>query len=578
MAEFDTIIKGGTIVDGTLVPPYRGDIGIKNGRITKIGNLKSSDAAQVLDASGLTVAPGAVDLHAHYDAPIHWDPHCTIGSWHGVTSVTNGNCGFGFAPVRHKDADRSMLSMERNEAIPFEAMKATMPFDWETFPQWMDHIDRMPKAINMIQLVPVTPLVSYVMGGWNEAKARQPNDKEMAEIIRVLHEAMACGAGGWAAQRLTGYGASVQRDYDGTLMVSDLMGDEFYLNIAKALGTYDRGTIQFAQVSGALDEGVEGPRRDMQFAGRLAELSNRPTLFNAVLVTDERPQVFRTMLGVVDDCNKRGVPLVAHGLTMRLDFRFSLEEQWNLFDNVDAWREATLGTPEERKAKLVRSDLRQAMRAEYDRTKQPKALGDIAEFVCRKITNEELRKKYRDRRVGDIAKEENKHVIDVLIDISAADNWKTEWLTPVRNQSPEYCRELLSHRTVAGFSDGGAHTKFQTLGAYVTDLLTWMVRDTGMITLEQAHYHLSYLPAWVAGFRDRGCLKEGMAADILVYDLAKLAVKPMEVLYDVPPNNWRRVQGAEGYRWIMVNGQVTFENGQATGTLPGQLLRYGATA
>ena len=148
----------------------------------------------------------------------------------------------------------------------------------------------------------------------------------------------------------------------------------------------------------------------MQFAGRLAELSNRPTLFNAVLVTDERPQVFRTMLGVVDDCNKRGVPLVAHGLTMRLDFRFSLEEQWNLFDNVDAWREATLGTPEERKAKLVRSDLRQAMRAEYDRTKQPKALGDIAEFVCRKITNEELRKKYRDRRVGDIAKEENKHV------------------------------------------------------------------------------------------------------------------------------------------------------------------------
>jgi N-acyl-D-aspartate/D-glutamate deacylase len=321
----------------------------------------------------------------------------------------------------------------------------------------MDHIDRKPKAINMIQLVPVTPLVSYVMGGWNEDKARQPNDKEMAEIVRVLHEAMACGAGGWAAQRLTGYGASVQRDYDGTLMVSDLMGDEFYLNLAKALGTYDRGTIQFAQVSGALDEGVEGPRRDMQFAGRLAELSNRPTLFNAVLVTDERPQVFRTMLGVVDDCNKRGVPLVAHGLTMRLDFRFSLEEQWNLFDNVDAWREATLGTPEERKAKLVRSDLRQAMRAEYDRTKQPKALGDIAEFVCRKITNEELRKKYRDRRVGDIAKEENKHVIDVLIDISAADNWKTEWLTPVRNQSPEYCRELLSHRTVAGFSDGGTY-------------------------------------------------------------------------------------------------------------------------
>jgi N-acyl-D-aspartate/D-glutamate deacylase len=266
-------------------------------------------------------------------------------------------------------------------------------------------------------------------------------------------------------------------------MVSDLMGDEFYLNIAKALTEYDRGTIQFAQVSGALDEGVDGPRRDMSFAGRLAEVSGRPTLFNAVLVTDERPQVFRTMLSVVDEHNKRGVPLVAHGLTMRLDFRFTLEEQWNLFDNVDAWREATLGTAEERKAKLVNPKLRQAMREEYDRTKQPKALGDIADFVCRKVTSDELRKKYRDRKVGDIAQEEHKHVIDVLIDISAADNWKTEWLTPVRNQNAEYCKELLSHRTVAGFSDGGAHTKFQTLGAYVTDLLTWMVRDTGMITV-----------------------------------------------------------------------------------------------
>ena len=206
-----------------------------------------------------------------------------------------------------------------------------------------------------------------------------------------------------------------------------------------------------------------------------------------MLVTDERPQVFRTMLKVVDDCNKKGVPLVAHGLTMRLDFRFSLEEQWNLFDNVDAWREATLGTAEERKAKLVNPKLRQAMREEYDRTKQPKALGDIADFVCRKVENADLRKKYRDRTVRDIGKEENKHVVDVLIDVSAADNWKTEWLTPVRNQKPEYCKELLSHRTVAGFSDGGAHTKFQTLGAYVTDLLTWMVRDTGLVTLEQAH-------------------------------------------------------------------------------------------
>jgi hypothetical protein len=395
----------------------------------------------------------------------------------------------------------------------------------------------------------------------------------MTEMFKILDGAMAAGANGWAAQRLTGYGASVQRDYDGTLMVSDMMSDEFYLNLAKAMSKYDRGTIQFAQNTGAIDEGVEGNRRDMDFGGQLAELANNPLIFNAVLVTDEKPEVFRTMLSVVDEYNRKGVPLVAHGLTKRLDFRFSFSDEWNLFDNVDSWREATLGTEEERKIKLAKPDLRQAMKAEYDRTKQPKALGDIATFICRKVENEELSKKYRDRMVGDIAREENKHVIDTLLDISAADDWKAEWMTPMRNQNPDNCKELLSHRTVAGFSDGGAHTKFQTLGAYVTDLLTWMVRDTGKLTLEQAHYHLSYLPAWTAGFKDRGCLREGLAADILVYDLDKLAVKPTEILHDVPPNNWRRVQGAEGYRWIMVNGEVSFEDGQSTGALPGKLIR-----
>ena len=573
MPQFDTVIKGGTIVDGTLIPPFKADIGIANGKIAKIGKINTNAGAKILDASGMIVAPGAVDLHAHYDAPLHWDPYCTIGSWHGITSVVIGNCGFGFAPVHPKDADRSMYSMERNEAIPFDAMKATMPFSWETFPQWMDHIDRLPKGINMIQLVPVTPLVSYVMGGWDQAKSRQPNDTEMHQILQIMDEAMAVGANGWAAQRLTGYGASVQRDYDGTLMVSDMMSDEFYLALAKGMSKHDHGTIQFAQNSGAIDEGLEGNRRDMSFGGQLAELATHPLIFNAVLVTDEKPEIFRTMLSVVDEYNKKGVPLVAHGLTKRLDFRFSFSDEWNLFDNVDAWREATLGTEEERKTKLANPALRASMKAEYDRTKQPRALGDLATFLCRGVNNEELRNKYRDRLVGDIAREENKHVVDVLLDISAADNWKTEWLTPMRNQKPEYCKELLSHRTVAGFSDGGAHTKFQTLGAYVTDLLTWMVRDTETITLEQAHYHLSYLPAWTAGFKDRGCLREGLAADILVYDLEKLAIKPTEILHDVPPNNWRRVQGAEGYRWIMVNGEVSFEDGKSTAALPGKLIR-----
>jgi N-acyl-D-amino-acid deacylase len=188
MPQFDTIIKNGTIVDGTRVPRYKADVGIKNGKIAQIGRLTASDATNVRDATGLIVAPGFIDLHCHYDAQLHWDPYCTMGSWHGVTSVTNGNCGFSFAPVHAKDAERAMRSMERNEAIPFRTMQASMAFDWETFPQWMDHIDRLPLGINISQLVPVTPLVAYAMGGFVEAKKRLPNEQEVTKVVQLFHE------------------------------------------------------------------------------------------------------------------------------------------------------------------------------------------------------------------------------------------------------------------------------------------------------------------------------------------------------------------------------------------------------
>ena len=226
------------------------------------------------------------------------------------------------------------------------------------------------------------------------------------------------------------------------------------------------GDAQFAQVSGGIDEGG-GPAKDMSFAGRLAEASGRPLLFNAVAVVDDRPNTFRSMLKVVDDYNKKGVPLIAHALTMRLSFRFSFDDSWNFFDNVEVWREATLGSPEEVKAKLGNRELRPEMKREYDKSKQPRALGDIADYICRKAFRDDLRMKYGDRRIGDIAKEENKHVIDVLLDISEADDWKTQWATPTRNHSPELCKEMLTHQTVAGFSDGrGAHTKFSHLGSF----------------------------------------------------------------------------------------------------------------
>ena len=173
MAEYDTIIKGGTIVDGVRTPRYVSDLAIKDGRVAKIGGLRHSSATKVLDASGLIVAPGFVDVHTHFDAQIQWDPYCTVSGWHGVTSVVIGNCGFGFAPcaANEKDQDRLMLMLTRNEAIPYEPMKLGMLWDWVTFPEFLDSLARIPKAVNVITYVPLTPLYAWVMG-YDEAKPR----------------------------------------------------------------------------------------------------------------------------------------------------------------------------------------------------------------------------------------------------------------------------------------------------------------------------------------------------------------------------------------------------------------------
>jgi N-acyl-D-aspartate/D-glutamate deacylase len=204
--------------------------------VAKIGQLAGADADRVIDASGCIVAPGFVDLHTHYDAQVFWDPYCTLSGWHGVTSVVIGNCGFGFAPVAPEMRERMMLSMTRVEAIPFASMEAGMPWDWVTYPEFLASLERTPKGVNVLPYVPLGPLLAWELG-LDDAKAgREPTPAEMAELKRLLHEAMDAGACGWSAQRLppTG-GLANQRDYDGTPMPTDLMSDATALEFAKVL-------------------------------------------------------------------------------------------------------------------------------------------------------------------------------------------------------------------------------------------------------------------------------------------------------------------------------------------------------
>lgn len=568
MPEFDVVIQGGTVVDGTRTPRRLADVGIKDGKVAKIGKLKASDAKKTLDANGLIVAPGFVDLHTHYDAQINWDPYCTMSSWHGVTSIVIGNCGFGFAPCKPELRDRAMLTMSRVEAIPFESMKAGMKWDWVTFPDWLDFLDRTPKGLNVLSYVPIAPIMIWVMG-LDAAKSRPANQQERQEMQRLLNEAMDKGGCGFSCQRLGNGFISVQRDYDGTPMVTDTMAEEDLIAFAEVLGKRKEGFIQLTQAS-------EDFKDDMRLYERLAEVSGRPVLFNATAVRDDRPALHRRTMRYIDEANKRGHQIYNQTATRRQGFIFSFED-WNLFDGSDLWREVTMGTPAERMQKFQNPALRQALVTEYDTGHTPIVTGSIKDFVIESVGDPKFQK-YVGKTVEEVAKMENKHPMDAMLDLAIADNLKTEFDTPARNMNEEYAAELMSSEySIPGTSDGGAHTKFVTLGAYPTDMITWMVRDAGFMSLEEAHYRLSALPARCAGFQDRGVLREGAPADVLVYDLENLKMTPEKpmIVHDFPAGEWRRVQYAEGYRWIMVNGEVTFEDGKCTNAIPGRLLRHG---
>ncbi len=578
MAHFDTVIKNGIIIDGTGLPRVRGDIAIKNGRIAKMGRIDATEAEQVIDAEGLIVAPGFVDLHTHYDAQVHWDPYCTISGWHGVTSVAIGNCGFGFAPARADSRERLLKMMTRTEQIPLESMVQGMglDWDWESLPEWMDHLDRIPKGVNLLNYVPLNPLLVYVLGLEGAKAGRAASADEIGEMKRLINEAMDAGMMGFSFQR---FGKnSVQCDYDGTPMPTDVVPDETLLAFADLLGERGDGFIQLLNASNADAVNNKDPV-DRLFIEEIARRSGRPVLYNALLASDEpgHENVHTETMGWIDSCFERGLRVYGQAVTVRAPFLFSLED-WNLYDSSPAWAKATVGSHDEKMMQLADPAVREQMKAEEEMLVTTGVGGPIEGIVIQATPDHPELEKYVGRTLGEIAAGEGKHHIDAMLDIGVAGDLKVMYLTAdIGSNDPVKVGELLRNQhVIPGLSDGGAHTRFFTGGSFTTEMLTWMVRETRQLTLEQAHFRLSYLPAQAAGFIDRGFLREGAPADIVIYDFENLKRVPevdYEVAFDFPADEWRRIQRAEGYRWILVNGEVTFKDGVCTGATPGQLLR-----
>jgi N-acyl-D-amino-acid deacylase len=566
MPRFDTVVKNGMIVDGTRAPRYRGDIGIKATRITEIGKLDAADATRVIDAGGLIVAPGFIDLHTHYDAQVFWDPYCSISGWHGVTSVVIGNCGFGFAPVRPEMRERAMLTMTRLESIPYVSMKAGMPWDWITFPQFLDSLERQPKGINLVPCVPLSPLITWVIGSPEEAKRRKPTEAEEREIVRLFSEAMDAGGCGWSAQRFDPNGPTcLQRDYDGTPMVTDVMGDETCRNLARELGRRNSG---FMEISIATPD----YSHDMKEVETLAELSGRPLIYQVLIAFDRQPQIHRILMAWFDYCHSRGLRIYPQAQSNTTSFTFTFED-WNLFDDSDAWRDATMGTVAERLPKLSDPARRPALR-EYANG-QRMVIGELEAFVIEKVFGP----RYKDLEgltLKEASARTGAHIVDTMLDIAIADGLRTVFDAPPPHTRLDLLKEIVNYPyAIPGISDGGAHTKFFCGGRYPTEFLASFTRDHSMLSLEDAHWKLSAWPALCVGIPDRGLLRPGYAADLVIYDYDKLGIEPKAVVRDLPGGEWRRVEAARGYRYIMVNGEVTLTDGQPTGATPGMLLRHG---
>lgn len=573
MAKYELVIKNGTIIDGLQTPRRAGDIAIANGKIVAIDDhIPASAAAKVIDAHGKIVAPGVVDLHTHYDSQIFWDPWCTMSGWHGVTSVVIGNCGFGFAPCKPEDRERAMLSLVRNEAVPLETMRAGLPWDWESFREYLNSVERTPKGVNIMSFVPLGPLYGYVVG-IDEAKKRPATDAELNTMCELLAEAMDVGGCGISAQIL-GVEGNVQLDFDGTPMVTDNMSERDLSAFSRTMGSLGRGV---AQVTG-----------DMKFAEIMARESGRPVIWNALLAEGalnqhgKAPMSPKEAISRVKALNDEGLQVYAQALTTNFASQFTFED-YNLSDAIPVWKEICMGTIPEKMQKFQDPERRKVLKELHEQRGGLFASG----YVLNKIKvgwipldvpdGLELQNRYEGYTIGEIAERENKHPLDVLLDIALAGELKSGFETELIVTAPEAMKEIATvDVALPGVSDGGAHTKFVTTGRYPTELLSYWVREHNIMSLEEAHYRLSALPARAAGLNGRGYLAEGMPADIIIYDPETIDSLPQERVWDYPAGEWRLIQKAVGYSHILVNGEITFTDGECTGATPGKLLRHGA--
>jgi len=558
--DFDLVIRGGTIVDGTGAPRRRGDVGIREGRVAALGDVRGS-SGEVLEADGHVVAPGFVDIHTHYDAQILWDRMLTISPWHGVTTVVMGNCGFGIAPTRADHRDLILRTLENVEGMSLEALRAGCgePWPFETFPEFLDAIERRGAAINVGALIGHTPVRLYVMG--EEATEREASDDEVARMRAIVGEALRAGALGFATSK-----APTHVGYEGRPVPSRAASLSEIEALAGCLSETGHGIMQATAGRGLFTD---------EFAA-ISRQTHRTVSWTALLAGMLGPDGHRHVLEHTAELQRHGVAVVPQVSCRPLMIEFQFKAPFP-FESLEIFRQVSAAD----RAGKARIYADPAFRAAFREKGEHRVLGGRWEDTV--ISECPSDPGLNEQNLAAVAAERGLAPSDLALDLALATDLEARFRMAVANTDEGIVAELLTHpATVLGLSDAGAHASQLCDANFATHLLGHWTREKGVLELEQAVRMLTSRPAEVFGIAGRGRLAIGAAADVTVFDPESVGTSPLRRVHDFPAGADRLIADARGIRAVVVNGAVLREDGfdrlDPEGPLPGHVLRGGATS
>jgi len=566
-AEFDLVVRNGSIADGTGATLREGDVAVRDGRIVAVGEGLGSGAEEI-DARGKLVAPGFVDIHTHYDGQATWDARLNPSSWHGVTTIVMGNCGVGFAPVRASDHSRLIELMEGVEDIPGAALHEGLKWNWESFGDYLDAIDRVPHDVDIGTQLPHGALRVYVMGE-RGAALEAATDGDIAEMRRLSADAMRAGALGFSTSRTLNH-KTVKGDPTPSLRATEaeLTGI--------VLGLKDAGSGVIEMIS---DFNQPDLPTEFGMIRRLVEASGRP-LSLSLAQGHSYADGWRRILKLIEESAAGGLPIKAQVAPRPIGVLLGLQGSVNPFLTYAAFQDIK-NKPLADKVKAMRDPSFRAriLSEAAEREKAQAQRGIMAFDRMFPLGDPPNYEPAKETSIAAVAARSNRSAADIAYDLLLEDEGRAFLFSPFANYANynlDHCAEMIAHKDcVMGLGDGGAHVGTISDASYATYLLAHWGRDRA-----KGRFDIGYLvkrqtadTARAVGLYDRGIIAPGMKGDLNVIDMDKLAVKAPTMAYDLPAGGKRLLQGAAGYEATIVSGEVVYRNGEATRALPGKLIR-----